>query len=167
MAMRETNSGKNCIIDAGHTFYVNLHGQLTGFSVNPMQIYWTSSYLELPDSDGNLDSAIAQFETHFDAHKLNKEMVKRSVNGISLRAVCPAYYFSDAHAPGGLALIPIVEAIDITDGVLRLDIRNPKTKVPASFWINLGEHKVIKSVVDNQEMDLTTGGRYAIPLKKP
>jgi hypothetical protein len=165
MAFHDPHTGKNSIIDADHTFYVSLDGQLTGFSVFAMDIVWTSSYVALDESEGNLDEAVGRFEAQFDGQKLNQEVLRRNVNRIRLRSACPMYYFSDAPAPGGYAPTPIVEAIDITDGILRLDIRNPKTKVPASLWLNPREHKVLKSVLDGQEMDRTTGGLYAIPLK--
>jgi hypothetical protein len=59
----------------------------------------------------------------------------------------------------------------VGDEVTRLTILipNPVTKIPASFWIDLKAKKVIKSVVDGREMDLSAVGThktYAVPLMK-
>jgi hypothetical protein len=63
-------------------------------------------------------------------------------------------------------VFPLVESIDATNGVLKLTIKSPLTKVMALIFIDLNANKVIKSVVDGQEMDLNAGKPFAVPRKK-
>ena len=160
--------GKSVSLIRTNSFYISDGLIFKGYTVDPGILIWSDSYLELPDSV-NESYAISQFETNFNAQKFNQEWNKRRVNRIELRQAAPQFYFSDGPYPGGGTPLPKVESVDLTDGVLHLDIRNPVTKMPASFWIDLKAKKVIKSVVDGQEMDLSDVGshkNYAIPLKK-
>jgi hypothetical protein len=159
---------KICFIDPDHSFYISDSLGFNGYTVGPGGLIWSDSYLELPDSV-NEGYAISQFEKNFDAQKFNQEWKNRDVNRIGLGQVVPQFYFSDGPNPGGGTPLPKVESVDLADGVLHLDIRNPVTKIPASFWMDLKAKKVIKSVVDGQEMDLSAVGtdkNYAVPLKK-
>jgi len=74
---------------------------------------------------------------------------------IQFRDAFPRFYFSSG--TGSTAGIQ-VEAIELTDGILRLDLRNSFTKVPAIVWIDLNSKKVTKAIVDGKEMDLSPAG---------
>lgn len=167
LEIHDPDARKICFIDPDHSFYISDSLTVKGYTVGPGVLIWSDSYLELPDSV-NESYAISQFETNFNAQKFNQEWNKRRVNRIGLDQAAPQFYFSDGPYGGGTPL-PRVESVEMTDGVLHLDIRNPVTKTPSSFWIDLQTKKVIKSVVDGQEMDLSAVGthnNYAIPLKK-
>ena len=60
----------------------------------------------------------------------------------------------------------VVDSVDVTDDLMRLEIHNPKTMKPATFWIDLKARKITKSVVVGQEMELTPGASFAVPLKR-
>jgi hypothetical protein len=156
-----------CFIDGQHSFYVSDRSGIRGFTVGPGMLNWTSSYFEVPDTNASA-AAIAQFEKDFNTQKLSQELLNRiTANRIVLGQAVPQFYFSDAPAPGGVMVIPLVDAIDLSDGILRLDIRHPNTQQPGSIWIDLAAKKVIRSVIDGQEMDLNTGKPFAVPLKTP
>jgi hypothetical protein len=163
----DPSTKKRCFIDGEHSFFVSDPSGMKGFTVGPGVLNWTSSYLEVPDTNSS-SAAIAQFEREFNTDKLSQELRKRiSPNRIVLRQAVPQFYFSDGPAPGGALVIPLVEAIDLTDGILRLDIRNPNTQKSGSIWIDLTAKRTRRSIVDGQEMDLNTGKPFALPLKKP
>ena len=177
LAVDDPYTKKTCILDGPvnlnngsrpifYQFYVSDGPGLRGYGIGP-SIDWRGSYLELPTAPGSMDRAIARFEAEFDGAKLLQ--IDKSVaftNTVLFRSAAPFYYFSDAPSPGGAMVIPTTESLDLTDGVLRMDVRNPSTKIPATFWVDLKAKKVIKSVVNGQEMDLTTGKPFAVPLKK-
>ncbi|HTS17828.1 MAG TPA: hypothetical protein VMP11_09665 [Verrucomicrobiae bacterium] len=154
-------------IDGEHSFYVSDRSGMKGFTVGPGVLVWSSSYFGLPDTNSST-TAIAQFEKEINTEKLSHEFNQRiTANRIQLMQSLPQFYFSDAPAPGGGLVMPLVEAIDLTDGILRLDIRHPKTQKLGSIWMDLTAKKVSRSVVDGQEMDLNTGKPFAVPLKTP
>jgi hypothetical protein len=111
--------------------------------------------------------AIARFDTEFDGEKLWQiERAALLTNRIGFAPAVTVYYFSDAPSPGGGLPIPTTEAVELVDDLLRINLRNPVTQKTASIWVDLKNKKITKSVVDGQEMDLTTGKPYATPLKK-
>jgi hypothetical protein len=131
--------------------------------VGPGELSFGKTYDALPTAPGSVATAIARFESEYDADKLQAPLSE--FNRISLMPVATQYFFSDVSAPGGGQPFPKIESLDLTDGILRLGIQNPETKGRATFWIDLKARKVIESVVDGQQMDLTTGKPYAVPLK--
>jgi hypothetical protein len=169
LLIHDPYSKKQIFIDGEYSFYLSDASGMKGFFVASGVIMWASSYLELSDTNQN-EAAIAQLEKSFDTQKLKQEQEKRlTFNRIGLSQVLSRWYFSMSPAPGGGIVDPQVEAINLTDGILRLDIRNPATKIPASLWIDLKAKRVIKSVVDGEEMDISAVGtqkNYAVPLKK-
>jgi hypothetical protein len=163
----DPHSKKWWFIDGEHSFYVSDRSGMRGFTFGPGVLIWTSSYFGLPDANSST-AAIAQFEKEINPEKLNEESNKRlTTNRIRLMQSVPQFYFSDAPVPGTGVIVPLIEAIDITDGILRLDMRHSNTQKPGSIWIDLTRKRVIRSVFDGQEMDLTTGKSFAVPLKKP
>lgn len=159
---------KRIFIEGDDSFYVTEISGMKGFSVGPGVLVWSGSYLELPDSKD--DTAIRQFETTFDSQKRKQSDQKRvTENRIVLRQAVTQFYFSQSPYAGGGILAPQVEAVSLTNGVLRLDLRNPATKIPATLWIDLKVKKVVKSVVNGDEMDLNSLGvnaPYAVPIRR-
>jgi hypothetical protein len=147
------------------SFYISQDSGPVYCNVGPGNLNFGTIYIELPMSSGSLSAAIAQFEKEFDVGKLS-DVAKQIFfsHWLDLRSAVTNYFFSEAPAPGGSLLVPDVESRDLTDGILRLSVRNPKTKIPATFWIDLKARKVIESVVDGQQMDLSTGKPFAVPL---
>lgn len=145
-------------IDPGHGFYISDSSGLRGYTVGPGPLIWSCGFVEVPDSQG-IDFAIRQFETTFDSTKFNEEWDHRIVQRIGLAAAAPRFYFSDDPVDGGGAAVMCkVESLVLTQGILRLDIRNPFTKIPATFWLDLKEKKVTKCIANGEEMDLSPQG---------
>jgi hypothetical protein len=159
------SSRKICFIDPEHTFYIFDGKEIKGYTIGPGVLIWSSGYLASAESEGDA-AAIAHFESSFNSKMLNDAWGKRDTNRIGLREATPQFYFSDGLYPGGATPTPEVIAIGMTNDILHLDIQNEKTKIPASLWIDLKAKKVIKSVVDGQEMDLNSGKPFAVPKKK-
>jgi hypothetical protein len=154
-------------IDPGHAFYISDPSGVRGYTVGPGPLIWSCSFLEVADSDG-IDFAIHQFETTFDSAKFNDEWLRRLGQRIDLTDAAPRFYFSDSPLPGG-SVVCSVESVELTQGILRLDIRNPSTKIPASFWLDLKEMKVSKCIANGEEMDLSPSGvdqRKRAPIRQ-
>jgi hypothetical protein len=150
-------------------FYISQDSGPVFCWVNPGAIMFGWTYVELPTAPGSMAKAIAQFEAEYDRDKLdkfNREMIFEKFSAIDLKAAAPIFYFDDVPAPGCTTLPPDIESLDLMDGILHMNVRNPMTKIPATFWIDLKARKVIESVVDGQQMDLTTGKPFAVPLSK-
>jgi hypothetical protein len=164
LCIHDLDTGKYAFIDAEHSFYTSAKSRVTGYSVGPGVLVWTSSYAEFPDTN-QIDYFISQFEKSFDRQTLYQEEGKRlNINRIDLNQAAPRWYFSMSPAPGSGIVIPEVKSVELTDDILKLSLANPATKMPAEFWVNLKEKKVVKSVVNGQEMNLNTGKAFAIPL---
>ena len=170
LAVNNPYTKKTCVItgyNGSNGYYVtNASGNLQNYTFGS-GIMWRESFIELPTVQGSVDTAIARFDTDFDAEKL-MQIERQAVFSpdINLISAASDYYFSDEPGAGGGDAGAKIESLDLTDGVLRMDVRNPITKMPATFWVDLKAKKVIKSVVNGQEMDLTTGKPFAVPLKK-
>ena len=125
-----------------------------------------NSCIEIADADGGMDAAMSQFVTGIVSRKLNEQTDKQLTKRYNFAIVTPKYFFSDGPYPGGVSVEPVIESIDATDGVLKLTIKNPVTNKSAQIFIDLKVKKIIKSIVDGQEMDLNAGKPFAVPLKK-
>ncbi len=167
LAAHNPHSKKNCLIAADHAFYALGKSGLTGYTVFTPGVYWSHSYLELPDSEGDLAAAIAKFEKEFDGRKLNDGLLQERHDRLGFQRVSPIFYFLETPIGGAKRVVMKVEAFEISDDILRLDLRNPATKAPATYWIDPQQRKVIKSVVDGVEMNVDTPGQpWADPLRK-
>jgi hypothetical protein len=128
---------------------------------------WVDCFLQIPTAKGNMVEAIAQFEAAFDDQKLVDASMQQTQKDhrIDLRPASTKFYFSDAPAPGGEYASLIIESVDVTDGAMRLSLRNSSTKVPATYWIDLKARKVLKSEVNGQQMDISRTDRpWAVPM---
>ncbi len=179
VAVNDPISQKTCIIYAPpklpasqpaaplDCFYISTASGLKLYTAF-LDLDWSDSLVVLPASPGSMDAAIARFESQYDGEKLSQlERTEIFHNRISFEAAAPPYFFSDAPGPGNAIVGGTTEAVDLTDGILHLDLRNRISKIPASFWIDLHAGKVTKSVVDGREMDLNTGQHFAEPLSSP
>jgi len=146
-------------------FYVSSKTGVVAYEVGPGVIIWENNYLSIPNAQTDLNIAITQFEAAYDGKKFSENFIAAAFkNTILIKTATPAYYFSDGSSPGGGIVIPVVDALDITDDTLHLVIHNPKTMKVASLWIDLKTKKVTKSIVDGQEMVISTG---ALPFATP
>jgi len=155
--IHDSRGKKQAVLDGDHSFYISTPTGIKGYTLLPGgDLIWSGSYLELPDSQ-NGDTVIAQFEKSFDSQRLIHEWEQRlSVNRLALRQVVPQFFFSDGPYFGSGLVDPQVESVDVTNGILRLSIKNPRTLKVADIAIDLNAKQVVKSVVDGAEMDVST-----------
>jgi hypothetical protein len=118
----------------------------------------------MPESAGGADIAFARFESEY--NDWNDDVFEdKSASIIDLETSVPSKFFSSRYAPSAPAEATIT-GINLVDEILHLDLLSDGGKFKASLWIDLKAKKVIKSVVDGQEMDVNTGKALAVPLKK-
>ena len=92
---------------------------------------------------------------------MSKELQKKS-SAVFLRDAAPLYFFEatpGSSQPGDAT----ISAIDVTDGILRLDLLSPGGEFKGSFWVDLSARKLVRAIVDGQEMDLSKPGGFGVP----
>jgi hypothetical protein len=167
LAVHDPYSKKYCLIAAGHTFYALGKSHMTGYTVFTPGIYWSPSYLEMPETEGDLAVAIAKFEKEFDGRKLNDDLLQERRDRVGFQKASPIFYFLAKPVGGADRVVMKVDGYEIMDDIVRVDLRNPSTRAPASYWVDPRQRKVIKSVVDGQEMNVDTPNQpWADPLTK-
>jgi len=148
-------------------FYVSSSSGVLAYFVGPWLLIQSTSYVSMA-AGGSVDAAIAQFEANFDGQKMKDLMVDAALNKkISLPT--GGYFFTQEMpgppGPGGAGGKIAVEAVDITDDSMFLDLRNMSAKLSATYSIDLKAKKVTRLVEDGQEMDLSAKP-LPVPLKK-
>jgi hypothetical protein len=164
LAVYNPRTKMNSIMDANHTFYTFSKAGMMGYTVHAGGVRWSPSYLEMPEADGNLAAAIAKFEKEFDGQKLNNGLLEQKTNHVGFQRASPLFYALEAPVGGAKPAEMKIEALEITDDILRVDVRNAATHKPASYWIDPAQKKIIKSVVDGHRMNLDTGEPWAEPM---
>jgi hypothetical protein len=143
-------------------FYVSRDSGIIAFILTPGGgLEWRGSYYEMSESAGNLDAAIAQFRNEKFDEVMSKELQKKS-SAVFLRDAAPLYFFEatpGSSQPGDAT----ISAIDVTDGILRLDLLSPGGEFKGSFWVDLSARKLVRAIVDGQEMDLSKPGGFGVP----
>jgi hypothetical protein len=159
-------NNKACVIAADHTFYTRDDNGLTGYTFFTPGIYWSHSYVEVAGGQDGVSRAIAKFEKEVDGQKLNQVLLEERKTSIGLQKASPLFYFLEKPIGGSKRVQLTLEDYDINDGILRLQVRNPATQEPAIYWVSPQKHKVIRSVVNGQEMNVDTMGQpWADPLR--
>ena len=126
--------------------------------------YYKSAFVE---STNGMKAAISQCEAKIDSGKYTSEDFQESRKWISLKACTPRDYFGPRDDESDVVL----GSVDMEGDLLKLAMKQYKTKTPAVFWIDMKSMKVVKSVVNGVEMDvnrpvITPQEVYALPLKK-
>lgn len=120
--------------------------------------------MEIPGPAKGFDAAIAEFEKQFDSQKIYDW--DDSNFSIPLVSTAPDNFFGGANSSVSVSLSAKLGSMDLVDGILQVHIQSMNLKQPGIFWVDLKAERVIKSIVNGQEMDLNTGNPYPTPLKK-
>jgi|ERR1700722_3891982 len=152
----------NYIVSRCQSFYITYNKDVVGCLLAGGELICKPSYFKMPLSNGDIDKTIAEFVSDFDENKLTESESKMFRVPLSLGAPFP--FFTANSLGGSQPGTPTIKAIDLKDYILRLDLLSSGNKFNGSFWIDLKARKLIKSVVDGQEMNLSTGKPFAIPL---
>lgn len=162
-AISDPNTKKTYIIRGDQDFYISDKSGMIGCRQLMGTFIWIKSYFEIPTASGKEEAAISQFVSEFDDEKLSQEDNK--FFRVLLMNAAPVAFFTAGSRGGSQPGTQTIKAIDVTDGILRLDLLSEGGKFTGSFWIDLKKQKIIKSIIDGQEMDLNTGTPFAVPLK--
>jgi hypothetical protein len=171
---------KFCFVEGKLDFYVSDRSGMKGYGYNSGTIDPSGVSIEFADSKLDYNSAIAQFKKNIDVQKMAdleiwgeleydvamtpkpmdeqkkdemqskaEQMISKTIN---FGNAFDSFDLSDEHPP-------VIEGVDITDGIMRLDFRETaSTKRPASVWIDLKTKKAIRCLEDGQEMRLERMG---------
>jgi hypothetical protein len=166
-AFQDPHTQKSYIVPFPCDFCIADNAVITSFDASGGVLVWYRSYFDMPESAGNLDATIKQFAAISDDEKV--EMVRMDAlrsNRVQLwAAATPPFFSPDPVGAVSYRVNGIISSIDVTDGILRLDMLSPRRDLKGSFWIDIKASKIITSTVDGEEMDLSGQG-YAKPLKK-
>jgi hypothetical protein len=116
------------------------------------QVNWSRSLVPNVKRGENLDAAIMQLNKTNDLKSIATGMspdkvtiientVQRIENGLN-----PWFFVSERL--GSQFVATTIEAVDASDGKLRLDLKNPTGSHKASVWIDLKTWKVVKVIQD-------------------
>lgn len=172
LAITNPLTGKICFIRGGCSHYLADNSRIVGlFSIRGR---FCKSYIELLAQDGGMDAAIGEFERRFNDLISNQwrkpskerqwEMASNEIQ-VPIMVAAPVNFFIGGPNSGIFVVPSKLEAIDLSDGILRLQIYSPYARQHGIFYLNLNTKKVVKSVVGGQEMNLNSGQPFAVPLK--
>ena len=154
----ETESGIFC----GNVFFVgpvalgaarrDIHGVVVGSEVSGL-IIWNRSFVASVKHGENVDAAIKQFNKNIDLKTVERMPEERRISlGDNLHQVengLDPWLFQD-EGRGSQFKATTIEAIDVSDGKLRLDLKNPTGSHKASVWIDLKTWQVVKTIQDGK-----------------
>jgi hypothetical protein len=154
-AIRNPVNNKIYLIDAGCDIYLADQTNLTGV-YNPASGEMTCVRNILPpESGGNFDFAIKKFEKELDFEKLGPGQNISQQFRIRITAAAPPNFFLGPNSSGMIASAsPKLQSAALTDGILQLDILGMNLTQSGSFFIDLNARKVVKSIINGQEMNL-------------
>ncbi len=163
-AVFDPHTRTSYIVSGGQTFYISDSSGMIACFLFGGKLGCRKDYFKMSKSGGNLDLLISRFISEFDEQKLASQEDK-NLFGVSLSVAAPFGFFTAQSLGGSQPGTPSIKAIDLTDGLLRLDLVSEGGKFAGSFWIDLKARKVIKSIIDGQEMDLHTDKTWPVPVK--
>ena len=142
-------SGVTYINRAEWWFYLFYNNDLLACHINGGRFSWSESLFK---ASGDTESTIASFVAAVD----DETIANRHLNyhNVDLRHAVPLPFFTAGSRGGSFFGKPTVTDIDITDGVLRLDLLSDGDKYRASFWIDLAAQKLLRATIDGKETDL-------------
>jgi hypothetical protein len=148
----DPNTQETYIIRGVQTFYVSDKVGLTGYFIRPGGVRWDRSYVRVPTS--NASNAVQQFVTTFNTDKLAEAVGPARESRISLGSAAPSWFFQNGRGSSQPAELDVA-SVEVVDQLMRLELRNVTSKMAATIWIDRREHKLVRSVVDGREMDIT------------
>src|SRR5262249_42898779 len=113
-------------------------------------ILWNGSYVRVPTSTAA--SVVRQFATTFNNDKLTEAAHK--ISQMDIRSAAPLWFFTNGRG-SSQGFAPEVTSVEVVGQLMRLDLRNLPSKTAGTLWIDRQERKLVRSVVDGQEMDIT------------
>ncbi len=130
----------------------DINGVIVGSEVGG-RLNWDRSFVPRVKRGENVDAAIEQFNKTIDLKSVGRmpeesftplgDNLRRVENGLD-----PWLFQDEGH--GSQFKVTTVEAIDVSDGKLRLDLKNPTGSHKASVWIDLKTWKLVKAVEDGK-----------------
>ena len=116
-------------------------------------IIWDGSFVSNVKSGENADAAIERFNKTIGLKSVERmPEVGRTILGDNLDRVengLDPWLFQD-EGRGSQFTVTTVEAIDVGDGKLRLDLKSPSGSHKASVWIDLKTWQVVKTIQDGK-----------------
>ena len=137
IAVSDPHTAETYVLPGGRFFVSDKTGMTAAWLIlGTLNV--TRSFLKVPTTADGESAAIATFASQFTERQVAEESQKYST--VRLGAVAPEGFFVR-----GSQLVPAdLQAFDIRDGVLRLDLRSHNGTV-GSFWVDLATLKVTKT----------------------
>ncbi len=159
-AMRNPVALTNVIVPPAD-FYIAASSDMIAVSSLFGSISLSKSYSAVPESTGDIKKTIGQFSDLLDDKTIESKTNNKA--SVSLKAAANYEFFTANSAGGSQLASATISGFDVTDDVLRLDLLSPGGKFKGSFWIDLKASKVLRSMIDGQEMDITGNKGFAVP----
>ena len=146
----EPRSGNSYIVRGYQTFYVVHNGDMLAVLVGSGKVSWLGSYFKLSTHSDDV-AVISRFVSQTNDEALFRSDQRRV--WVSLRPGVPDQFFlAGSLLESSQIAIPSISAIDLANGVLRLDLVSDRAKYKGTFWIDLDAGTLLRSVLDGREV---------------
>lgn len=156
----DPHTGYTYATEGLRTFYVSFGDSLMGCTVGTGTVALTRSFSRVPSGAASPSAVIEQLLSSLSDEELFQR--SRQATLIGLASGVPAAFFTQNSAGGSGGALAAVTAVDVTDGILRMDLLSHGGKYAAELWISLADGKLVRSMVDGKEWplrSLSEGGR--------
>ncbi len=117
-------------------------------------LYWDHSLVQNVKRGENVDVLIEEFNKTNDLksvatamHRERTTIIENSLYRVE-NGLNPWFFVAEGH--GTQFAETTIETIDVGDGKLRLDLKNPTGSHKASVWVDLKTWKVVKVIQDGK-----------------
>ena len=126
----------------------DIHGVVVGSEVSGL-IIWNRSFVASVKHGENVDAAIKQFNKKIDLKTVDRMPEERRFSlGNNLHPVengLDPWLFQD-EGRGSQFKATTIETVDVSNGKVRLDLKNPSGSHKASIWIDLKTWQLVKAI---------------------
>jgi len=130
------------------------------------EVIWNRSFVPSVKRGENVDAAIVQFNKNIDLKSVDSGMreERRTILANSRAGVetglNPWLFQDEGH--GSQFVETTIEAVDVSNGKLRLDLKSPTGSHKASVWIDLKTWKVVKAIQDGKSSSQSFAGSEGV-----
>jgi len=147
-AISDPHTKYTYVVRGAQTFYVSDDADMIVCLVGSGSLEVRGSLFRTITSDEGDAPALARFATEVDDYRLLAEDGR--VVRIDLTPGVPSRFWTGGATPERTA--PLVSAIHVSRGLLRLDVMGDTGGSKATFWVDLKEMKLLKTAVDGKEV---------------
>lgn len=134
--------GRRMSVEGRETFYIDQGDELIMCAVGAGFVYFSPSVAKTGTIAGGLNGVIAHFAETIDDKQLLASKTREVT--LELRKAAPAEMWRRT-ASSAFGAHPTIVEKDIDEAVLHLELESPSKRIRQGFWIDLKEHKLVRT----------------------